>query len=294
MKDKISDFKAWLYKIQLWLEGHPKVHIFTICLYLVIALILISIIRFTLGNDGARNISLILLIIIFILLIRIDTYHVGMIKKNRFELEERKKLITELVTLKKNVYKVKYRRESFLIEPDGDAVYSRQMFLEYDKSDIAWAVMLFGTTNQFGKDFNHMIVKTNTFSPNETSKVKLSRVPIATTKSRMIYAIILHEKITEIHRNEGFQLEMKWLEAWKALMDTGIDNGILGIDNDTEECILELRLPKGYEFVEVQMSRLSTEPEYGPGRSSATYRLHDLKMDEAYQYTVQIKRVNEN
>ena len=294
MKETISDFKARLYKRQLWLERHPKIHKLIIYLLSTIVLVLVLLIRFIAGNDVTRNISLFLLITIFILLIIIDTYHVDMIKKNRFELQERKKLISELVNLKKNVYKVKYRRELFMIEPDGDAVYTRQMILEYDNADVAWAVMLFGTTNQFGKDFNRMILHAYTFSLPETKKEPLSRMQIETNQPPMIYAIVLKNKITDLHRSEGFQLEMKWSQAWKALMEIGTDDGILRIDFDTEECILELRLPQGYEFVDVQMPRTSIEPVYGPGRSSVTYQFRDLKMDDSYRYSVRVKKVKEN
>ena len=61
-------------------------------------------------------------------------------------------------------------------------------------------------------------------------------------------------------------------------------------DFETEECILELRLPPGYTFVDVKMPRSSIEPVYGPDRSSVTYRLRNLKKDDAYGYSVEIKK----
>lgn len=291
MGEQISDFKAWLYQIQLWLEKHPAIQKIIIALYAFIFILLSFFDSFSRINIISKSILFVVLLLFVAALVVIDTYHVRIIKGNRFELEERKRLISELLSLNKNVYKVKYRREIFDIETDGDATYTREMLLEFDNENVTWAEMLFGTTNEYGSDFDQMILKAFTYPD---TKYPLSRVPIEATKSRMRFAIILRNKITDLHRVEGFQVTMKWLRPWKSLMTTLKDDGILRIDYDTSECILQLILPHGYSFIDFRMPR--TNGEYVPdgktddGRCYMTYKLRDLPKGEAFTYFVEIKK----
>lgn len=289
MGEQISDFKAWLYLIQLWLERHPKIQKLVIYIYTIMTIGLTLLGFFVLENTFKPILFLLVIILLFLLIV-IDYYHVEIIKNNRFELEERKRLISELVSVQHNNYRVKYRREIYEIEPDGDAIYTRDMILEYDNSEVAWAEMLFGSTNDYGNDFNRMILHAKTFPH---TNYPLSRVPVEATKSRMRFAIILRNKLSNTNRTEGFQLTMKWVGAWKELLLNNKDNGILRIDYETSECILELRLPPGYSFINFYMPRTKAEPIYeksDDGRNIMRYELTDLPIGESYTYFVEIKK----
>jgi hypothetical protein len=291
MGNQISDFKAWLYRLQLWLERNPKLHKAIIYIYALFSIGLVILGFFMVYDNILKPLMFILLTLLLVLLIFIDNQHVEMIKKNRFELEQRKRLISELVSTGKNRYLIKYRREIFEIEKDGDATYTREMILEYDNVDVLWAEMLFGSTNEFGSNFDRMILYAYTYPD---TKHPLSRIPIEATGSRMRFAVILRNKITNLHRFEGFQISMKWMQVWKVLMNTKKDEGILRIDCDTRECVLELRLPMGYSFVDFRMPRTNGElvlnGKIDDGRSYLTYTLYELLKSEAYNYFVEIRK----
>jgi hypothetical protein len=290
MNDQISDFKATLYRIQLWFELHPRAYQFIIFSFSFITLVMALMGFFMSVNFIMKIIVFLILITLLILLVIIDSYHMNIIRINHFELEQRKRLISELVSIEKNIYKVKYRREVFDIETNGDASYTREMILEYDNSDVAWAEMLFGTTNEYGSNFDQMILKAYTFPD---TKYALSRVPIEIIRSRMRFAIILRNKITTLHRTEGYQISLKWLGAWKLLVYDNKDGGILRVDYDTSECVLELRLPPGYSFVDFRMPRTNGELIYGKnndGRAYLAYRLKDLSKGDVYSYFVEITK----
>lgn len=290
MKDQISDLKAKLFQFQLWMERHPVFHITITVIYGITAIVLIIFCNLINLNPEVKIVASIMFIMLFMVIIVIDTIHVTIIKDQRFEMEQRKRLISELVSVERNVYRVKFRHEIFDIEPDGDAIYTRAMILEYDNVDVAWAEMLFGVTNEYGSDFERMILKAYSYPD---SKFTLSRVPIEATKSRMRFAIILRNKITSTHRTEGFLLTMKWLRAWKALMINNADDGMLRTEYDTSECILELRFPHGYSYVDFRMPRTSgalTEGQLDDGRHYIKYRLVDLPKGEAFAYFVEIKK----
>lgn len=290
MKDRISDLKAWLYRRQLWIERKPSVHLFIIFVYALLFMTLTIYGFFLIINPAIKAVCFLGILLLLSSLIAADYLHVKVIKRNRFELDERKRLIGELVSVEKNIYKVKYRRDLFDIEPDGDMTYRREMSLEYADVDVPWAEILFGTTNEFGTDFDRMIVNAYTYP--DTAH-PLSRVPIENTQARMRFAIILRSKLTKIHRSEGFQITMKWLRGWRALMESCKDDAVLRIEHDTAECVLEIILPTGYSFVDFRMPRTDAEPQYGitdAGRSFVQYRLKDLVKGEIFNYFVEIKK----
>ena len=285
-----ADFKIWLYKIQLLVERNLILQKTILFLYILTIMILVI-----WGFWGVRGsiVQLTLLLCLFILILSMvyaNSLLLGIIRSNRFELDQRKKLISELVCLEKLVYKVKFRREVFDIEPTGNAIYSRDTILEYDNTDVAWAEIQFGSTNEFGNEFDKMIMAVN-FYPN--TDYHLSRVPIEITRTRIRFAVILKEKITQMHRTEGFSLHMRWLEAWKRLIDTWMDDGIVRVDFDTSVLILEFRLPYGFSFVDFRMPRTNGNLIFGKsddGRSYAKYEIDNIPRGEAYGYFVQIKK----
>jgi len=278
---------AKIYKWQLRFERHPLLLYFAIVTYLITFIALSYYGLYIWQEKGLVLIALIAYMIISLFTIYYDLH---IIKRSRFELQERRKLISDLVNFDKNIYKVKYRKDMYDIKPNGDAEYTREMVMEYDKVEVAWAMMLFGSTNEFGQDFKKMIVDARTFPGGESP---LSLLPIDFCNPRIIFAVILKQKLTNTHREEGYKLTVTWPSAWKLLMESNEDDGIIRIDHDTSEYILEITLPTDYSFDVFEMPGTKGEPTKGKssnGRNFLVYRLSNLKKGNTFSYDVKIKK----
>lgn len=288
---RISDLKAWIYKkIKFSTERNPKRHFINVAVFYILSLILISLVFIKMIPSEIRILILSFLLVLQVILFAVDTIHLRIIRNYEIELERRIYLISQIISLEKNVYKVKSRREVFDIETDGDCTYTREMLLEYQGVDVAWAEMLLGSTTNYGTEFNDMLMQVFAYPE---PVIPLSRVPIETTNSRMRFAIILRDKLSSTHPFEGYRISMKWKNVWQSLFELYHDNGILRIDYETEECILEMRLPHGYSFTKFQMPRTSGNLSFETledGRSNLIYKINNLSKGDSYNYFIEIKQ----
>ena len=288
MNKNISDFKAKLYKFQLKVENEPSLYIFIIVIYSLVTIVATIYEFFVAITFVPKIIIALILLTLIALLLYIDSVHMKMLKSNRFNLDERKRLIKEIISTQELKYKEKYRREFFDIEPDGDCQYIRETTLDYDGVDIAWAEVWVGTTNQYGADFSNMILRVNSYPDGDS----LSRVPIQETGTRLRYAVILKRRVTFENRNEGYQLSMKWVDVWTELVKSHKDNGTIRVDHDTEKLVYEILLPRGYKLVNFRVPRARgiQDNKSVQDRQLIVYTFNNLKMGEQFDFFIEVEK----
>jgi len=292
MNEWFSDFKAELYRLQLFLEKRSALHLFFLFFYAFITAI-VAFHDFIAILSSLPKIVFPGLFVFFVsFLLVLDTIHVKIIKNNRIELDGRKFLINELISTQPPYYKVKYRHEFHEIENDGDSMYHRETTLLYDGVDIAWAEITYGSTNAYGTKYSEMIITARCYPEDGHS---LARVSLQSDGPSMRYAIILRNKLSKENPSEGFQTSMKWKGVWTNLVKHKKDDGTIRVIHDTEEFVLELQFPHGYRCVDFRMPRTNGDlaiGQRGDGHSYISYKLTNLKKGEVYRYFVEVEEVS--
>lgn len=291
-----EDLKKWILAVETYFENHTLAHIiFKVVLFLIgLAGIIIDTLQIT---DGFWTplYTHVLLIIIIVLALTADFFHVLLAKRRHIDLIRSKRLVNNMVKVIRGAtnlqirnYKVVNWEVEHHIKDNGDVEYRRTMTIGYLVGRVYWVKVPIGVIDGEEED------KAKDLGIEVINPVDNGRLPwaiIEETNQKKVLAILLDPPVTSSN-NSSLRLSLNWRGAYKPLISEMQDNGKFTVEHETEHLKIRFIAPKGLVFTAIRMIYelgSSNIDVLADGQSVLEWEADNLELGE-YPYTLICKR----